>query len=38
MRWKRKAEEVRREGDVWKIVNRERRRRKRVNESIGWEE
>lgn len=37
-RWKRKAVEVRREEEVWKIVNRERRKRRRINEDIGWEE
>ncbi|XP_067214151.1 uncharacterized protein [Linepithema humile] len=40
-RWERRAEEARRESEVWEIVNRERRRRKRVNEGIGmldWKE
>lgn len=29
---------LRREGEIWEIVNRKRRERKRINESIGWEE
>lgn len=33
-RWKRATAEVRREGDVWEIVNRERRERKKINEEI----
>lgn len=37
-RWETKAVEVRREGKVWEIVNRERRRRARINERIGTEE
>lgn len=40
LRWKKKADEVRREGEVWEVVNRERERkkRKRINKSIEWEE
>lgn len=30
--------EVRREGEVWEIVNREKRGRKRISEGIGTEE
>lgn len=37
-RWERKVIEVRREGEVWEIVNRERRRRRMVNEGIRIEE
>lgn len=33
-RWERKTAEVRRESDMWKIVNRERRKRKRMNEGM----
>lgn len=32
------ADEVRKEGEVWEIVNREMRKRKRINEGIKWEE
>lgn len=35
LRWERKAEEVRKKGKVWEIMNRERRMRKRINEGIG---
>lgn len=37
-RWEREAEQMRRERDVWKIVNRDRRRRKRVIEAIELED
>lgn len=37
-RWERKAAEVRRERHVWDIVNRERKRRKEVNEEIKEEQ
>lgn len=30
--------EVKREGEVWEIVNRERKRRRRINEGIEMEE
>lgn len=33
-RWQKEAEQVRSERDVWEIVNRGRRKRKRVNENI----
>lgn len=33
-RWEKEAEQVRNERDVWAIVNRGRRKRKRVNENI----
>lgn len=33
-RWEKEAEQVRSERDVWAIVNRGRRKRKRVNENI----
>lgn len=32
------AEAIRKEKEIWEIVNRERRKRKRINESLGWEE
>lgn len=35
LRWERKAEEVRKKGKVWEIMNRKRRMRKRINEGIG---
>lgn len=38
IRWKRKAEKVRREGKMWEIVNRERWKRRTINKDIGWEE
>ncbi|EZA48016.1 hypothetical protein X777_14457 [Ooceraea biroi] len=37
-RWEREAENVRREGEVWEIINRDRRRKKRFNEGIEMEE
>ena len=37
-KWEKEVEEVRTEGQVWKIVNRDRRRRKRVEEGIKMEE
>ncbi|XP_011688391.1 PREDICTED: uncharacterized protein LOC105450305 [Wasmannia auropunctata] len=40
-RWERKAEEARTEGQVWEIVNRERKKWKGINKDIGmdeWEE
>lgn len=37
-RWERMAKEARREGDVWPIVNKKRKRERRVNEGIGMEE
>lgn len=33
-KWSKEAQEARTEGEVWKIVNRERKRRKGVNEGI----
>lgn len=33
-RWEEKAKEAKKENDVWVIVNRERRRRKWINENI----
>lgn len=32
--WERRVKEVRRENEVWEIVNRERKGRKRVNEGL----
>lgn len=37
-RWERMAMEARREGDVWAIVNKERKKKRRINEDIGMEE
>lgn len=37
-RWEREIKEVRTEAQAWKIVNRERKRRKRINEGIEVEE
>jgi len=37
-RWERKLEGVRSEGDVWKVVNKGRKRRKRVKEGIEMKE
>lgn len=33
-KWEKEAEQVRSERDVWEIMNRGRRKRKRVNENI----
>jgi len=33
-RWEREIEEIRSEEMVWKVVNKERKRRKRINEGI----
>lgn len=39
VRWEKKAEEAKREGDLWKIINRERKKRGRINEGIEeWKE
>lgn len=38
LKWEKKAEKVRREEEIWEIVNRKRRKRKKINESIGWKE
>lgn len=32
--WEKKAKEARRESEIWKIINRERKGRKRINEEI----
>lgn len=38
-KWEKRAKEVKKEGEVWELVNRERRRgRKRINEDIEMEE
>lgn len=37
-RWEKEAEQVRREGEVWEIVNRGRKKRKGINEEIEEEE
>lgn len=33
-----RAKNARREGEVWEVINRERKSRKRVNKGIGMEE
>lgn len=38
IRWVKRAEEAKREGEVWEIANRERRKGRRVNEEIEDEE
>jgi len=35
---RKKAKEVRKESEVWEIINRDKKRRKRVNEGIRPEE
>lgn len=40
-KWEKKAKEVKRESNVWEIINRERKERKRINNGIGmaqWKE
>jgi len=37
-KWERKIKKARRESEAWEIVNRERRKRKRMNENIEMEE
>ena len=37
-RWEKEVEGIRTEGQVWKVVNRERKRRRGVNEEIKIEE
>ncbi|XP_036148443.1 uncharacterized protein LOC118647507 [Monomorium pharaonis] len=40
-KWEKKAEEARKESQVWEIVNKDRKKKKRVNEGIGmgeWKE
>jgi len=36
-RWERKAMEVKKKSEVWKLINRERKKRKRVNGNIEME-
>lgn len=41
LRWERQIEETKREGQIWEVVNKERKGRKEVNREIGmekWEE
>jgi len=38
VRWEKEVKEAKTEGQVWKIVNKERKSRKRVNEGIEMEE
>lgn len=38
MRWERQIEEAKQEGQIWEVVNKERKRRKEVNREIGMEE
>lgn len=37
-RWERRVAKAKRESDVWEIVNRERKRRGRINEDIGMDD
>jgi len=37
-RWEKRAREIRREGEVWELLSKERGRRKRINEGIEQEE
>jgi len=37
-RWEREVEGIKSEEMVWKVVNKERKRRKKLNEGIGMEE
>ncbi|XP_077280504.1 uncharacterized protein LOC143907534 [Temnothorax americanus] len=37
-KWEEEVKEVRTEGQVWKVVNRERKKRRRVNEGISMQE
>ena len=37
-KWEKKAEEARNESEVWEIVNKDRRKKRRVNEGIRMEE
>ncbi|XP_024871881.1 uncharacterized protein LOC112454616, partial [Temnothorax curvispinosus] len=37
-KWEAEVKEIRTEGQVWKVVNRERKRRRRVNEGISMQE
>ena len=40
-RWEKRALRAKRENEVWEIINRERRKRRRINEGINmreWEE
>lgn len=38
LRWEKKAVEVSREREVWEIVKKQRKKKKRINEDLGWEE
>lgn len=38
MRWERQIEEAKQEGQIWEVVNKEKKRRKEVNREIGMEE
>lgn len=38
MRWERQIEEAKQEGQIWEVVNKERKRRKEVNREIGMDE
>lgn len=37
-RWEKEAEQIRKESEVWEIVNRGRKKRKEINEEIEEEE
>lgn len=38
LRWEKKAVEVSREREVWEIVKKQRKKKKKINEDLGWEE
>lgn len=38
LKWEKQIEEAKQEGQIWEIVNKERKRRKEVNREIGMEE
>lgn len=37
LKWEKQIEEAKQEGQIWEIVNKERKRRKEVNREIGME-
>lgn len=37
-RWERKIEEIRRKNKIWELINRERKKRKRMSEEIEMDE
>lgn len=38
LKWEKQIEEAKQEGQIWEIVNKERKRRKEMNREIGMEE